>query len=344
MPTQTLTDRIRQAEAHITDGAYGDALTLLHEVLSEDPTNTEALNDAAIAYKEMGDILEAVKCLEAVLQQDPTHSNAFFNLLDTLAITDDLELVIDAYLRYEAHIPDTEEKVQYAEEITSKAQQNVEAQAAAQKVGATLTTWKKNAAESNLIGDSEPQGTLAMEDLEKLVQEWDNNAWAATPTYLALLSQLFAQTTGAVVECGSGVSTLVLHKLNLPAQRRVLSLEHHRGWYERLQATLPQDTTVELCHTPLRSYDGFDWYAMDSVDLPADIGLIICDGPPGTTNGGRVGALYALREGIRPGTLIMLDDANRDRELAALLDWNETFDLHVELFTEGKGIALVQIV
>jgi|GEM_PF-1437925 len=119
MATQTLTDRIRQAEAHITDGDYGDALTLLHEVLSEDATNTDALNDAAIAYKEMGDVLEAVKCLEAVLQQDPTHSNAFFNLLDTLAITDDLELVIDAYLRYEGQIPDTEEKVRYAEGINA---------------------------------------------------------------------------------------------------------------------------------------------------------------------------------------------------------------------------------
>ena len=119
MPTQTLTDRIRQAEAHITDGAYGDALTLLHEVLSEDATNTDALNDAAIAYKEMGDVLEAVKCLEAVLQLDPTHSTAFFNLLDTLALTDDLELVIDAYLRYEEQIPDTEEKVRYAERIAN---------------------------------------------------------------------------------------------------------------------------------------------------------------------------------------------------------------------------------
>lgn len=343
MATQTLDDQIRQAEEHILAGAYGDALTLLHEVLSEDPTHTEALNDAAVAYKEMGDILEAVKCLEAVLQQDPTHSNAFFNLLDTLALTDDLELVIDAYLRYEEQIPDTEEKVEYAERITSEAQQNVDEQAAAQKVGATLTTWKNNAAQSNLINNSTPQGTLAVEDLEKLVQEWDNGAWAATPTYLALLSQLFAQTTGAVVECGSGVSTLVLHKLNQSGERRVVSLEHHRGWYERLQATLPQDTSVELCHTPLRSYDGFDWYDVASIDLPSDTGLIICDGPPGTTRGGRVGALHVLSEGLRPGTIIVLDDANRSRELAALLDWAETFDLHVELFTEGKGIALAQI-
>ena len=117
MATQTLDDQIRQAEEHILAGEYGNALTHLHEVLSEDPTHTEALNDAAVAYKEMGDILEAVKCLEAVLQQDPTHSNAFFNLLDTLALTDDLELVIDAYLRYEEQIPDTEEKVRYAERI-----------------------------------------------------------------------------------------------------------------------------------------------------------------------------------------------------------------------------------
>ncbi|NBC01722.1 MAG: hypothetical protein GVY15_12800 [Bacteroidetes bacterium] len=331
MPTQTLDDQIRQAEEHILAGDHGDALTLLHEVLSEDPTHTEALNDAA------------VKCLEAILQQDPTHSNAFFNLLDTLALTDDLELVIDAYLRYEEQIPDTEEKVEYAERITSEAQQNVDEQAAAQKVGATLATWENNAAHSNLINASEPQGTPAVQDLEKLVQEWDNGAWAATPTYLALLSQLFAQTTGAVVECGSGVSTLVLHKLNQHGERRVISLEHHHGWYERLQTTLPQDTTVELYHAPLRSYDGFDWYDMDSIDLPSDIGLIICDGPPGTTRGGRVGALHVLCKGLRPGTIIVLDDANRSRELAALLDWDEAFNVHVELFTEGKGIALAQI-
>ena len=137
MATQTFDDQIRQAEEHILAGDHGNALTLLHEVLAEDPTHTEALNDAAIAYKEMGDTLEAVKCLEAVLQQDPTHSNAFFNLLDTLALTNDFELVIDAYLRYEEQIPDTEEKVRYAENIQSVSRE-----------------WMSSAYASNLVSNT----------------------------------------------------------------------------------------------------------------------------------------------------------------------------------------------
>jgi len=38
---------------------------------------------------------------------------------------------------------------------------------------------------------------------------------------------------------------------------------------------------------PLVDHGDFDWYDVEAVNLPNRIGLVVCDGPKGTTRGGR---------------------------------------------------------
>jgi hypothetical protein len=71
--------------------------------------------------------------------------------------------------------------------------------------------------------------------------------------------------------------------------------------------------------------------------------MVIVDAPPATL-GGREGALYQAISLSRPGTVILLDDANRDQERAALQRVEETLGEAIEILRpEGfrKGLAIL---
>jgi hypothetical protein len=101
---------------------------------------------------------------------------------------------------------------------------------------------------------------------------------------------------------------------------------------------------VGVCAAPLREFNGYSWYDAPREDLPHRIGLVICDGPPGQTPGGRFGLLPQMRERLAPGATILLDDVDREGERAVLARWEAEEGLRTEIRespTGAYGIAAV---
>jgi hypothetical protein len=71
----------------------------------------------------------------------------------------------------------------------------------------------------------------------------------------------------------------------------------------------------------LRAYHSFSWYDPPLDQFPSEFKLVICDGPPGDTLGGRYGVTSVLGERLKSGAVILLDDANRPGELEILERW-----------------------
>ena len=55
--------------------------------------------------------------------------------------------------------------------------------------------------------------------------------------------------------------------------------------------------------------------------VSSEFQLIVCDGPPGHTLGGRYGLLPIVGNRLRKGAVILLDDAERSEEQVALRRW-----------------------
>lgn len=102
-----------QGEDHFLQGSYAQALHIFERVLREDPDNAYALNDAGLAYAELGQIEKAVECLEYALHCDPTHERAFYNLLDVLMKYDFWDLAQETYHQYKSNVLDGEERIKY---------------------------------------------------------------------------------------------------------------------------------------------------------------------------------------------------------------------------------------
>jgi hypothetical protein len=78
----------------------------------------------------------------------------------------------------------------------------------------------------------------------------------------------------------------------------------------------------------------------------APVDLVLIDGPP-VMLGGREGVLYQTMEFARPGTVVILDDANRSEEITIIARWQDTLGnaIEVKLFPEfTKGLAVIVIV
>ncbi len=158
---------------------------------------------------------------------------------------------------------------------------------------------------------------------ELLVYGWGNEAWSANGPFLSAVFEWLPRTTGPILECGPGISTFVLASAAAITGRRVHSLEHNTEWADRIMQELPPALrpSVDMQLAPIKSYGEFDWYSLDSITPPAGVGFVVCDGPPGTTRGGRYGLSPVLRSFLKPGCIILLDDTQRPAEGEIVRRW-----------------------
>lgn len=73
--------------------------------------------------------------------------------------------------------------------------------------------------------------------------------------------------------------------------------------------------------SPLKDYGDFCWYDAPLESMPDSFSLVICDGPPGATKGGRYGLVPFMRDRLRSGCVILLDDAEREEERTIAARW-----------------------
>jgi Methyltransferase domain len=178
---------------------------------------------------------------------------------------------------------------------------------------------------------------------------WGNRLGAAAADYLTAVARSVRTVRPRhVLECGSGLTTLLLGALAPPSGYRVLSLEDDEVWMARVRQEVTRLglESVQVVHTPLTpEADGYSWYSTDAVRdrLPARFDLVVCDGPLGTTTGGRFGLLPVLHERL-DGAFILLDDASRPGEQDVLDRWKAEFDAEVTFRpTYERGLAVVRV-
>ena len=175
--------------------------------------------------------------------------------------------------------------------------------------------------------------------LEDLSRGWGNEGYAANIDYLEEVARNAVTTEGPILECGSGLTTLLLGMLAGRRGVQVRSLEHSADWQQRIALVLKQNhiANVEVLSSPLRDYGDFSWYDPPLQQLPNNFRFVVCDGPPGITKGGRYGLLPVVGSRLPQGAVIVLDDAGRPGEVELVNRWKQEVDLTVEMFEKPAG-------
>lgn len=197
------------------------------------------------------------------------------------------------------------------------------------------------------------QALLAIEKLLRLPKALPPmRGWAGSPDFLLRTAEeIFSRTPKIVMECSSGVSTLISARaLQITGKGHVFSLEHDPVYAEKTRQLLHDHGLKEwatVLDSPLRETDvsSTPWYSLEAIPSSLQlIDILVVDGPPGTTGPlARYPALPLLHSRLNDSALIIVDDAARDDEQAMLSRWQQEFPdfKQIKVYCE-KGCALLE--
>lgn len=191
---------------------------------------------------------------------------------------------------------------------------------------------------------------IQVEELRPLLNGEVLGEWSLDAATITLLWEILQrEKPRLVVECGSGISTLVLARYAASFSEKdpcfVISLEQDCETSRLVDArlhTVNLDAFARVVHSPLNA-DGT--YSLDRFEqvlatIPwRSIDFLLIDGPAGASDC-RLGTLPRLRRYCAEIAKWVLDDALRDGELRILDQWSRLTGIEVEgIYPLGKGLG-----
>lgn len=165
-------------------------------------------------------------------------------------------------------------------------------------------------------------------------------SWKAD-TYLLhrVVDLIEEQRPATVVELGSGATSLVIARaLARNGEGQLHSYDQHLPFISEMHSWLAENgLEASFSHAPLVQRDARwpgIWY--DLSDLPPSIDLLVVDGPPWAVHPFARGMAERLFPLLRPGGVMMLDDAARPGERYIARRWRRDWP-EIEFSYEGAG-------
>jgi hypothetical protein len=155
-------------------------------------------------------------------------------------------------------------------------------------------------------------------------RRWGNESFSARQSLLRTIVDFGSKLAAGmqVVEIGSGLTTLLLHRICELRGAKLVSLEHVAEW-KRLMDRLLGDRDV-VVHAPLASYGDFDWYALPQSFPAGPFDMVVVDAPPEkATPGGRFGLLPVLGPRMGAHCITIIDDFRPEKPWIA--KWREKY-------------------
>lgn len=175
--------------------------------------------------------------------------------------------------------------------------------------------------------------------------------WSAAPDFLKpIVEYALAAKPTTIVECGSGLTTLMLARCcAMNGRGEMFSLENGAEFAAKTRGEIERYGLrghATVIDAPLTEYliagQAYRWYAM--ADLPdRRIDMLVIDGPPGfIQRRSRYPALPLLFDRLADDCVVFMDDAARpdEREIVAL--WQAEFPgIKHEYVAAERGCSIV---
>jgi len=169
---------------------------------------------------------------------------------------------------------------------------------------------------------------------------------AASPDFLLILARhIITHRPQRVLECGPGVSTIVIAAaLEKAGAGEAWCLEHLEGYGRRVQESVDRQGLghrAHVLHTPLVPHEiegrSWDWYDISQLpDGPWD--MVIIDGPPASVGpSARYPAGPLVLSRLSPDGHVFVDDADRQHDREICQRFAREFSLRPTSLKAEKG-------
>lgn len=177
---------------------------------------------------------------------------------------------------------------------------------------------------------------------------------AMRPSGLSMvLNDLALRDNRRVLECGSGISTIMIARYLRQRQGKLVSLEHDPRWAQAVIKELETEGLNDLAsvvEAPLETHpearDSSLWYSPSAVASAVaslgEIDMLLVDGPPAFQGDAwaRYPAYLALKAHLSHDATVVLDDIERPAERKILRNWEQLGPINFELYFEPGGIGI----
>jgi hypothetical protein len=180
--------------------------------------------------------------------------------------------------------------------------------------------------------------------LRRLVYYWGNSSMAAGEDYAKACMEWGFTSDKNIIECGSGLSTLLVAAAGMKNNTFIYSFEDHEFWASKMQQMGKKYglTNMTILHAPITDYGDYAWYQPDTTLLPKKVDVALCDGPLGSTKGGRVGLLPQMHSRFTKETVVLLDDFDRVGEKVTAETWCDDFEMEIAAVKGKKSYAILK--
>lgn len=178
--------------------------------------------------------------------------------------------------------------------------------------------------------------------------------WATSPDVLLRLHEHIRLTRPKlVVECGSGVSTVVIaDALRQNGVGRLVALEHKAFFAAKTEEYLGREGLLGMVDMRVGALEPWAhphlnesgelllWYPESLVQDLTSIALLLVDGPPGSTcQYARYPAVPAMADKLASNAEVWMDDTGRQDERDICEAWGNEYQFEVEFTPLEKGLG-----
>ncbi|MEX0331050.1 MAG: O-methyltransferase [Puniceicoccaceae bacterium] len=174
---------------------------------------------------------------------------------------------------------------------------------------------------------------------------------AVAPRALAVLAnEVVIHQRRNIVECGCGISTLVLADILAPLGGQVTTIDDDPDWIEIVKGMTAHLSNINFVHAPLSAtqlkgteYKWYDTEILSDALAPGGFDMVFVDGPKATESPlARYPAYYFLKEYLSEDFVIFLDDTARrgEREISRL--WQSEGDYSLQFVTYRGDLSILR--
>lgn len=190
---------------------------------------------------------------------------------------------------------------------------------------------------------NDPQNLLNNNNdiLQRLVYLWGNEGWSGLSAYLMACLQHANNSSGYILECGSGLSTILMGIIVKSKGVHILSLENSKKWEKRTNWYLKHFNlnNASILYSPIVDRGRYQWYKIEENTFPEKVSLVILDGPPGEIKGGRTGFFPECKDLIVKDAIILVDDVERKEEMEMVIEFSASMNFRYNVTDGDKPFA-----
>ncbi|MCB1685245.1 MAG: hypothetical protein KDI31_12190, partial [Pseudomonadales bacterium] len=175
--------------------------------------------------------------------------------------------------------------------------------------------------------------------------QWGDPLSASDEGYLRSCLAEVSATSGAILQCGAGLSTLVLgaicHGSNTKGHQ-LWCLEHDRHWASTIRSWLTEYrvANTHVIHSRAQMFEGYTWYSVDTARLAKTYSLVLCEGVRASPRGA-FGALRRLEGHLASSFVMLARDAGQAADLKLLKSWADANEAKFVLVDRQEGFVKI---